>query len=189
MVWIRIARLPLVAALLTLIAAHSAAAQGVPPNEQVFAAKFLCGFTDGRVARLNDPTPLPAPYRAVEPGNYATVLNVTSIGFSGASTVIQRSVHVEGLDVVGLDGVVMPAGKVSTTNCTEITQKLAQVRGFQNDGRFVEGYVYVSSGLSDPALLSLDVTAAYSYAVLNATGLGSSLQVVRIEPRLIFAPE
>ena len=56
--------------------------------------------------------------------------------------------------------------------------------------RFVEGYVMLSyyTNQIDPALLSLDVTAAYSYSGQKAD-TGASVQVVRIEPRAMFQPE
>jgi hypothetical protein len=83
--------------------------------------------------------------------------------------------------------------QVNTINCDDIAQILAAQRGFQADGRFVEGYVVISTRLVNPLLMTLDVTSAYSYAVQkvdnSGTGLGSSLQVLRIEPRLMFQPE
>jgi hypothetical protein len=184
-------KLPLAAAFLALLSALPASAQDA--NTQLYAVKFFCGFTDGRIPKLNDPTPLPAPYRAVEPGNYATVINITNLSLANTSANLSRSVRVEGLAQVSLGTVTLQPFQVNTVNCDDIAQILAAQRGFQGDGRFVEGYVVISTRLVNPVIMSLDVQGAYSYAVQkvdnNGTGLGSSLQVVRIEPRLMFQPE
>lgn len=171
--------LPL-AALLALTAAAPAAAQ-VPANMQVYAVKFLCGSVDARAA---------SPYRAVEPGNYGTIVNVTNLSLANVSVNLFRSVRVEGLQSVALPNETpIQGGQVQTVDCGAIVQALTQ-RGFPADGRFVEGYVMLSyyTNQTDPALLSLDVTAAYSYSGQKAD-TGASLQVVRIEPRSMFQPE
>lgn len=167
-------------------------------NTSLYTVKFVCGFTDGRVPRLNDPSPLPAPYRAVEPGNYGTVINLKNVTLMDFETVsVSRSVQVRGLTTghgLGFGSISLPPGEVSTIDCTDITTRLSQPPGtFVNDGRFVEGYVTLSTDLYDPAILQLDVTAAYTYAIQKAdnagTGLGSSLQIVTIPPRNVFQPE
>jgi hypothetical protein len=172
--------LPPLAALLALAAAVPAAAQ-VPANVQVYAVKFLCGSADARAA---------SPYRAVEPGNYGTLVNVTNLSLANVSVNLHRSVRVEGLQSVALpNAAALQAGQVQTVDCGAISQALAQL-GFQADGRFVEGYVMLSyyTNQIDPALLSLDVTAAYSYSGQKAD-TGASLQVVHVEPRAMFQPE
>jgi hypothetical protein len=165
--------------LLALLSAAPAAAQ-VTPNVQVYAVKFLCGAADAHAA---------PPYRAVEPGNYGTIINVTNLSQANASVNLFQSARVAGLQGVGLANVTLQAGQVSTVDCGAIAQALAQV-GFQADGRFVEGYVTISyyTNQIDPAILSLDVTAAYSYSGLKAD-TGASLQVVHVEPRAVFQPE
>ena len=165
--------------LLALLSVAPAAAQ-VPTNMQVYAVKFLCGAADTHGA----PT-----YRAVEPGNYGTIINVTNLSLTNASVNLFQGAHVVGLESVGLANVTLQAGQVSTVDCGAIAQALAQ-HGFPADGRFVEGYVTISyyTNQIDPAILSLDVTAAYSYSGLKAD-TGASLQVVHIEPRAMFQPE
>jgi hypothetical protein len=164
--------------LFVLMSAAPAAAQ-VTPNVQVYAVKFLCGAVDTHAA---------PPYRAVEPGNYGTIINVTNLSQANASVNLFQSARVAGLQGVGLANVTLQGGQVSTVDCGTIAQALAQV-GFQADGRFVEGYVTISHYITaDPAILSLDVTAAYSYSGLKAD-TGASLQVVHIEPRAVFQPE
>ena len=175
------ARKPLIRLLpfLALLSAVPAAAQ-VPTNMQVYAVKFLCGAADTHGA--------PA-YRAVEPGNYGTIINVTNLSLANASVNLFQGARVVGMQGVGLANVTLQAGQVSTVDCGAIAQALTQV-GFQADGRFVEGYVMISyyTNQIDPAILSLDVTAAYSYSGLKAD-TGASVQVVRIEPRAMFQPE
>lgn len=184
-----------VAVLLTVIALPLLAQTA---NTSMYTVKFLCGFTDGRVPRLNDPSPLPAPYRAVEPGNYGTVINLKSATLMDFETVsIAGGVQVRGLTTghgLNLSNITLSPGDVATIDCTAITTRLSQPPGtFVNDGRFVEGYVTLTHDLVDPAILQLDVTAAYTYAIQKAdnagTGLGSSLQVVTIPPRNVFQPE
>jgi hypothetical protein len=164
--------------LLALLSVAPAAAQ-VPANVQMYAVKFLCGTVD-RVA---------SPYRAVEPGNYGTIVNVNNLSLANATVNLFQSARVAGMQSVGLANVTLQAGQVSTVDCAAIVQALAQV-GFQADGRFVEGYVMISyySNQIDPAILSLDVTAAYSYSGQKAD-TGASVQVTRIEPRAMFQPE
>jgi hypothetical protein len=146
---------------------------------QVYAVKFLCGTVD-RVA---------SPYRAVEPGNYGTIINVNNLSLANATVNLFQSARVAGMQSVALPEGPLPAGEVRTVDCGAIVQALAQ-RGFQADGRFVEGYVMISyyTNQIDPAVLSLDVTAAYSYSGQKAD-TGASVQVTRIEPRAMFQPE
>ena len=129
----------------------------------------------------------------MEPGNYATVINITNLSLANTSANVSRSVRVEGLAQVSLGTVVLQPFQVNTVNCDDIAQVLAAQRGFQADGRFVEGYVVIGTRLVNPLLMTLDVQGAYSYAVQkvdnSGTGLGSSLQVLRIEPRPMFQPE
>ncbi|HEY0553520.1 MAG TPA: hypothetical protein VGG20_04595 [Thermoanaerobaculia bacterium] len=171
--------LPPLAALLALISAAPAAAQ--TPNVRVYAVKFLCGSADSHGA--------PA-YRAVEPGNYGTIINITNLTFTSFSVNLNQSATVQGMDGVALPNVTLQPGQVSTVDCAAIAQALAGHGGFQADGRFVEGYVLLTHYINqiDPAVLSLDVTAAYSYSGLKAD-TGASLQVVHIEPRAMFQPE
>lgn len=165
--------------LLVLMSAAPAAAQ-VPANVQVYAVKFLCGAVDTHAA---------PPYRAVEPGNYGTIVNVTNLSLANSTANLAQSARVVGLPPVALANVALQAGQVSTVDCGAIAQALSQA-GFQADGRFVEGYVMISYYINqiDPAILSLDVTAAYSYSGLKAD-TGASLQVVHVEPRAMFQPE
>jgi hypothetical protein len=166
----------------------------VEPNQTVYIAKFFCGFTDGRVVRLNDPTPLPAPYRAVEPGNYATVINITSNTLTSIQPDYSVSISAQGFaPSLHLPTPELDNFEVLAIDCRDITARLAEGRGFVNDGRYVEGYITIVSDLYDPVILSLEVNAAYTYAVqkadTNGTGLGSSLQVLRIEGQPKFQPE
>lgn len=164
--------------ILALLSVASAAAQ-VTPNVQMYAVKFLCGTVD-RVT---------SPYRAVEPGNYGTIINVNNLSLANVTVNLAQSARVAGLPGVALANVALPASQVSTVDCGAIVQALSQV-GFQADGRFVEGYVTISyyTNQIDPAILSLDVTAAYSYSGQKAD-TGASVQVTRIEPRAMFQPE
>jgi hypothetical protein len=176
---------PPVAALLALMAAGPTAAQ---INTQVYAVKFLCGFSDGRVPKINDPTPLPAPYLAVEPGNYGTVINIINLNFQGTSTSVSATVLTESSGQASLGGTILSPFQVHTIDCVAITHILSLLRGFPADGRFIEGYVRLDADEVPP----LDVTVAYSYALQKADstgiGLGSSLQVVHVEPRLLPRP-
>jgi hypothetical protein len=179
----RIARkLPFAAVFLALLSVLPAAAE---TYRLVFPTKFLCGFSDGRVPKLNDPAPLPAPYRAVEPGNYATIINIANLSAAGKNAALFEAVWVAGQAQVVMGNVNLPPTQVSTIDCVAITAALAQ-QGFPNDGRFVEGYVSIYSDENPP----LDVTVAYSYAIHRADatgiGLGSSAQVLHIEPRRIL---
>jgi hypothetical protein len=185
-------RIPFLAAFLSLMTVLPAMAQ---PDHTVFVAKFFCGFTDGRVPRINDPTPLPAPYRAVEPGNYATVFNmqnVTSTSFTVSPTV--------SVNAKGYGRAILPARPtlarfdIDSFDCRDITAALAAAVGFPNDGRYVEGYVLINQRPPhDPTIQFLDVTAGYSYAVqkadANGTGLGSSFQVMKIQGQDQLTPE
>ncbi|MFL6260999.1 MAG: hypothetical protein ACJ76Y_14935 [Thermoanaerobaculia bacterium] len=171
--------LPPLAALLALTVAPAAAQ--VPANVQMYAVKFLCGSVDLHAA---------SPYRAVEPGNYGTIININNLSLANLSVNLFRSARVEGQQSVALPNTApLQAGEVQTVDCGAIVQALAQ-HGFPADGRFVEGYVMLSyyTNQIDPALLSLDVTAAYSYSGQKAD-TGASLQVVRVEPRAMFQPE
>jgi len=160
----------------------------------VHQVKFFCGFSDGRVVKINDPTPLPAPYRAVEPGNYATVINFQTISFTGQNTTITGIVYANGFPPAALQnfGLMTPFRMVSV-DCTDITAALVAHSGFTADGHFVEGYVVFNHPLFVPEILQWDVTAGYSYALHKADttgiGMGSSFQVVHIEPRNLFQPE
>jgi hypothetical protein len=172
--------LPPLAALLVLASAVPGTAQ-VPTNVQVYAVKFLCGSADARPA---------SPYRAVEPGNYGTIINVTNLSLANVSVNLNQSARVAGLQSVALPNAAVQAGQVQTVDCGVIVQALAAQAGFQADGRFVEGYVTISyyTNQIDPAILSLDVTAAYSYSGQKAD-TGASVQVVHVEPRAMFQPE
>lgn len=181
-----------VAVLIAIAVVLPAAAQD--ENRQLHQVKFFCGFSDGRVVKINDPSPLPAPYRAVEPGNYATVINFQTITLTGQNTTTTGAVYANGFARANLPnfGSMTPFRMVSV-DCTDITNALAAQSGFTNDGRFVEGYVVFSHQLFVPEILQWDFTAGYSYALHKADntgiGMGSSFQVVRIEPRNLFQPE
>ncbi len=171
--------LPPLAALLVLLSAVPATAQ--TPNLQVYAVKFLCGAADTHGA----PT-----YRAVEPGNYGTIINITNLTFTSFSVDLSQSARVQGMDGVALANVTLQPGQVTTVDCAAIAQALSGHGGFQADGHFFEGYVLLTYNINnhDPSILSLDVTAAYSYSGLKAD-TGASLQVVHVEPRAMVQPE
>ena len=70
-----IRRIPVLCCLLFICAvAAQAQVTGYP-------GKFICGYEEGNVPLLNDPTPLvPAkPYENFKPGNYATTFNVLNL--------------------------------------------------------------------------------------------------------------
>jgi hypothetical protein len=179
--------------ILAVVVAQPVAAAG---RIHIFAAKFVCGFTDGRVVRLNDPTPLPTAYRAVEPGNYATVVNVANLTFDDGPKTVERRLISEGFTTVALPDVNLPEFELSTVDCDDLGAALAP-QGFANDGRFFEGYLvtWVDELDFSENAPPLEVTAAYSYAVQNgrpadqSLGLGSSVDVERIEPRVFNVPE
>ena len=181
-----------IAAAIALLALPAAAQTA---NKSMYAVKFICGNASGSVPRINDANPLPAPYRAVEPGNYGTIINLQAVALGDFTVVnIAASVHVVGMPAVALPAITLNRLDVAKIDCVDITTRLSQPPGtFVNDGRFVEGYVTLSHNLFDPVTLQLDVTAAYSYAIQNGGnqggGLGSSLQVVTIAPRNVFQPE
>lgn len=187
-------RTPVFLALVAVLLAWPAAAQA-PANMETWQVKFFCGFTDGRVPKLNDPTPLPAPYRAVEPGNYATVINVQQINNVNRNANIFASAFVAGHPGAALDLGTIPPYEVRSVDCRDITAALGTRWGFPNDGRYVEGYVVLSryTDATDINVLSVEVNAGYSYAIQKAdntgTGLGSSFQVLRIQSKPMFQPE
>lgn len=181
----------LFAVLVTFSIVASANAQA---NRQVFQIKFFCGFSDGRVPKINDPSPLPAPYRAVEPGNYGTVINFQTATFLNQNTITSGAIYANGFPRANLPNVgLMTPFRMVSVDCTDITAALAAQSGFTNDGRFVEGFVVFNHQLFPTDVLVWDFTAGYSYALHKADntgiGLGSSFQVVHIEPKNLTQPE
>jgi hypothetical protein len=132
----------------------------------------------------------------VQPGSYSTVINILNARFNARDSRVSSSILVEGFPTVAGPGFTMQT--FSTTSharidCAAIASALA-TRGFQADGRFVEGFVMV---MARDALQNegsdLEVAAVYTYGSRksenNGTGLGSSLQVERIQGRLEVEPE
>src|SRR5436305_6478143 len=137
--------LPAGAALLLVIFSNAPLAA----DSSVYSTKFACGTVTGTLPTVTDPTPPAAQtiYRQVEPGSYATVLNILHAPYTPPNTVQLASVHisivVEGLGETSLDRGFLPF-TTRKIGCPEITQQLAQAfPSFTADGRFVEGYLHV----------------------------------------------
>ena len=66
---------------IVLICAFLATSAAVEAQLTGYPGKVVCGFEQGNVPLLNDPTPLtpPRPYENFKPGNYATVFNVLNL--------------------------------------------------------------------------------------------------------------
>jgi len=175
--------------LLLLVFALPLAAQS---TATVYSGKFACGTVSGNLPNATDSTPPPAQtiYRDVEPGSYATVLNILHAPYTPPNQVqlasMQLSIVVDGLGATTFNLGFLPF-TTKKIGCPEITQKLAQAfPSFLADGHFVEGYLHLRnvSGGDDPAFQ--DVSILYTYALrVGSAGVGSSMHVQHLEGRAV----
>lgn len=178
---------------LTLLALGAGAARA-QTDVMVYRMKFTCGFAGGNIPDSgSQASVLPVPYREVQPGNYSTAINLLNSRFGGFDASVSGQVFTKGRPSVVLTGFTMPAFSANTIDCGDITSRLATV-GFQNDGRFVEGFVQLIA--REPSVdlrAQLEVAAVYTYGSRRTdnggTGLGSSLQVERIQGSPEVIPE
>jgi hypothetical protein len=176
------------------LSATSAEAQ---TNFVVYRAKFVCGFAPGNVPDSgSSASVLPAPYREVQPGSYSTVVNILNARLNGQASRLDGYVFVHGRATAFLPASILvpfDTSSHSRIDCDAITSALV-AGGFQADGRFVEGFVMLRARDQLQNLGSdLEVSVVYTYASrrtdANGTGLGSSIDVERIEGKPEVQPE
>jgi hypothetical protein len=172
-----------------VLTSSSVAAQA---TATVYSGKFACGTVSGNLPNATDNTPPAALtiYRDVEPGSYATVLNILHAPYTPPNQVqlasMQLTILVDGLGQTTFNLGFQPF-TTKKIGCAEITQKLAQAfPAFVADGRFVEGYLHLRnvSGGNNPAFQ--DVSILYTYALrVGNSGVGSSMHIQHLEPRQV----
>jgi hypothetical protein len=186
-------RLALLLPLLAFALATTAPLAAQAPKE-VYPAKFLCGYHVGQVPNLSDPPPFPIPYSTTEPGSYSTIVNVVNLALGSISADVNLQIVVEGFPRQFLPNLTLAPLSTAKITCQDITNALVQ-GGFNANGHFVEGYLIL---ITNPATIgvAIDVTAVYTYESQNGStnksfglGLGSSIHLQRIDPRLLTQPE
>jgi len=181
-------------ALLTLLALGAAAARAQNGDVMVYRMKFTCGFAGGNIPDSgSQASVLPVPYREVQPGNYSTAINILNAQFSAHDASIVAQVFTEGRPTPNLPSFTLTSSTAVTIDCADITSRLATV-GFNNDGRFVEGFVmFIADDTVGNQRPNLEVDVVYTYGSRrtdnSGTGLGSSMQVQRIEGSPETVPE
>ncbi|MEM7245515.1 MAG: hypothetical protein AAF533_09240 [Acidobacteriota bacterium] len=146
-------RVPLLSLLLLVTVLPTAHAQG-RVRSVTYPVKFTCGFETGRVPLQDDVLPFNSRYKAVEPGDYATVVNMVNLG---RPTAVRASVVVPGEPRV--DFSVQPAlgsFEADALSCED----LARETGRPADGAFFEGWVLLGTRHAD-----VEVTAVYTHAI------------------------
>ena len=178
---------PRVIGLVALFSIFTSYAQTVPPafnptlnpgpvilpaprfiDPQTYIAKFVCGPQTLPATRIGEITE----YSALQPGNYATAVNILTLT-TGQPIMVYAS-----MDAVDPNPLVaqLPISRVFETHtltCTEILNAL----GVNVGQEAYEGFVYFSRRQAD-----LDVQVVYTYAAKDRLGLGSSIDVARIKP-------
>jgi hypothetical protein len=180
-------------ALLALLAWGATAARA-QTDFMVYHAKFTCGFAGGQIPDSgSQASVLPVPYREVQPGNYSTAINILNARFNGRDSFVNVAILTEGRPSTFIPSFTMTSFTTVSIDCDDITARLATV-GFQNDGRFVEGFVKISA--RDQAVSEgsdLEVSAVYTYGSRRSdnagTGLGSSIDVEHIVGKPEVQPE
>jgi hypothetical protein len=157
----------------------------------VYSGKFACGTVSGNLPNATDSTPPAALtiYRDVEPGSYATALNILHTPYTPPNQAqlvdLRISIVVDGLGQTTFNSGLLPF-TAKKMGCPEITQKLAQAfPAFVADGHFVEGYLHVRAFAGgDPAFQ--DVSILYTYALrVGSSGVGSSMHVEHLVGRTV----
>ncbi|GEM_PF-2281675 len=178
---------PLVLGVAALLSVFTSYAQTVPPtfnptlnpgrvifptqrfiDPQTYIAKFVCGPQTLAATRIGEIVQ----YSALEPGNYATAVNILTLT-PGQPIMVYASM--DGIDPNPLVAQ-LPISRVFETHtltCTEILNGL----GVNVGQEAYEGFVYFTRRQAD-----LDVQVVYTYAAKDNLGLGSSIDVERIKP-------
>lgn len=179
------------------IACLALSALSATPTEaqthMVYRTKFTCGFAPGNIPDSGSlGNVLPVPYREVQPGNYSTVINILNARFNGRDSLINGiDILVEGRPTASLPRFTLDSFSTARIDCNDITGALG-AGGFQADGRFVEGFVFLAArdpipdGSDEPS--DLEVSVVYTYGSRRTdsggTGLGSSIDVEHIAGKL-----
>ncbi|GJL64082.1 MAG: hypothetical protein NPIRA04_27360 [Nitrospirales bacterium] len=181
----------------------TAQAQTIPPqspiplNRVVYAAKFVCGFKPGFTPPQSRVLLGPAvyDYRDLEPGSYATALNVLFTTGANTTTNINVLASVpETSQNAAVQGVNLGPMSVSNfgtvkVDCEDIAQALNGPLPQVADKAVIEGFLYITRPVDD-----LVVEAVYSYSSEigslggeprneGGIGVGSSIHVQNIEPK------
>jgi hypothetical protein len=181
---------------LVLVAAGAVPAEA-QSNFMVYRAKFTCGFAGGNIPDSGSAANvLPVPYREVQPGNYSTVINILNSRLNGQTSEVDIFIFVQGRPTASLPDLTLETFTTSSharIDCDDITSALA-ADGFQADGRFVEGFIMLrAQDESQNEGSELEVSAVYTYGSRRTdgtgTGLGSSIEVERIEGKPEVQPE
>ena len=192
-----------VAALCAAALSSGVRAQVILPTEQVYVAKFVCGFKAGFTPPQENVVNGPGiyDYRDFEPGSYATAINVFFPGGAFLSASVDMSVSLpetpvssalRGIDLGPVS--ILSSGTVKV-DCESIIaainsqapNALPQIANLE----VIEGFVYIPRPEDD-----LIVEAVYSYSSqigtlggepINpvGTGVGASVHVQNIEPKSI----
>ena len=153
----------------------------------LYVSKFVCGlktgFTPPQAVNLAF-SPILYDYREVEPGSYASILNIFYAGNGlvrfGDSIDVYASV--KGVSPNPLVKSFAPFSfRTDTVDCGEIRDALANALP-QKTANFglIEGYLYILRPSDD---LEAQTVYTYSTGEIEIDGLGSSIDVERVTPR------
>ncbi len=137
-------------------------------DPQTYTAKFVCGPQTLAATRIGEITQ----YSALQPGNYATAVNILTLA-TGQPIMVYASM--DGVDPNQLVAQlpISRAFETHTVTCTEILNALGVNVGQEAS----EGFVYITRRQID-----LDVQMIYTFAAKDRLGLGASIDVERIKP-------
>lgn len=137
-------------------------------DPQTYTAKFVCGPQTLAATRIGEITQ----YSALQPGNYATAVNILTLA-TGQPIMVYASM--DGVDPNQLVAQlpISRAFETHTVTCTEILNSL----GVNVGQEAYEGFVYITRRQID-----LDVQMVYTFAAKDRLGLGASIDVERIKP-------
>lgn len=172
-----------IAILSILIAPTGADAQF---TSKVFAAKFLCGFLTGDIPDLDEVPPLPRSYSGMGPGDYSTLIAAVNVGVGGGSQALTTTIAIEGFPKVTLGTQILGEYETVENGCPLIVAALESELGLNLDGQLIQGYVVVETAGD----AEFEVSASYSYtarstSTVEGRGLGSSVHVECLEPRVV----
>ena len=137
-------------------------------DPHTYTAKFVCGPQTLAATRIGEITQ----YSALQPGNYATAVNILTLA-TGQPVMVYASM--DGVDPNQLvaQRPISRAFEPHTVTCTEILNAL----GVNVGQEAYEGFVYITRRQID-----LDVQMVYTYAAQDRLGLGASIDIERVKP-------
>ena len=169
-------------------------AQFTQSSQFMYVAKFVCGFKEGFTppqAPFFPPPPPTYDYQDFEPGSYSTALNIFFPNLLYLRSRVDVRVSIpEPYSTPPVTSVLVksltPSGFGTwKVDCTDIFQVLDPQKSPQvKDRQLVEGFLYFTRPSDDS-----EVHAVYTYSSHRSpedgnTGLGSSIDTEKIEPRI-----